>query len=271
MKRIFKYMGFAMILMMCFFYTEKTALMVKDVDYIMLKIRTKKEEIDKKPIEATLTKNTIIPGISGYEIDINKSYQKMRYIGKYNDNYLEYKKIEPKETLLKNIEKTIVSGNITKNQISIVLVLKNDKYIDFVNMLDGDINVFTDGNVFENNQDEMQKIKNLAGTIGYNYNYDDPSYVWLDNMIKKFSNSKHSYCLMSEENDKNKCSKYGNFAIYSEIIKSNPLLTTKANLKNGKILVYEINDSLLKELGTLIKFINGKGYTIVKLDELLKE
>ena len=271
MKRTFKYIGFILILMLSFFYTEKAALIVKDVDEIMLKIRERKIELDKKPLEAIITEKTIIPGVNGYEIDVNKSYQKMRYIGKYNDNYLKFKTINPKNTLDKNKEKIIISGNKSKKAVSVVLISTSKNDMNFFGKIDDRISLFIDGNLVEQQKEKMKEVYNITGTISYNYDYNNPNYVWLDDTVKKISNTKNSYCLINDINLETGCEKYDNYTVYGKIISKNPLLTTRNQIENGKILVYEVNDSLMKEIDAILDFITAKGYDILKLDKLLQE
>ena len=59
-------------------------------------------------IDAVVSNNTIIPGISGKEVDVDKSYSKMRRYGKYNEKLLEYSYIKPTVSLTDNIDKYII-------------------------------------------------------------------------------------------------------------------------------------------------------------------
>ena len=101
MKKFFEYLGLFALVCFSFFYTEKTTSVVKELDDIMIKIKEVSPNCKRDVIEAKIDGDTIIPGISGKEVDINTSYQNMRKIGTFNENYFEYKYIKPKE-LLKN-------------------------------------------------------------------------------------------------------------------------------------------------------------------------
>ena len=270
MRKIFRYSGLIVIVAICFLYTEKAAVVVKNVDNIMLKIREKKELLDKDPIQAIIKGNTIIPGISGYEIDVNKSYQKMRYMGEYNENYLVYHKLFPSTTIEKNKDNIIISGNNLKKEVSIILVLKDLRYLDFIKNVNQDLAVFVDANLVEKDLDKLSHINNICGTIGYNYDYSNPSYLWVDSKIKQFSKSDNVYCLINDL-IASTCEEYNSYTIYGRSIKTNHLRTTKKDLTNGNILVYDVNETLIKELAGILKFIESKGYEIVKLDDLLKE
>lgn len=277
MKKIFKYLGITILLSVSFFYTEKAANVVKDMDEIMIELKSNAKKYYVEPIESIITNDEFIPGINGMEIDINESYRKMRYIGSYNEKYLEYKKKYVKNRLKDNIDKNIVSGNKTRKNVSLIFILDNEKYNDFikkVNNLNFKSNFFISGKWFENNIDKLDMLYNEGnniGTIGYNYIYDDSSYLWLDNTIKKKLNMETSYCLSSDSNTSKICSKYNNYTIKEEIISSNYVYNVKNKLSNGKIYIFKINDELIKNIEIISKYIISRGYKIVNLTELLKE
>lgn len=155
--------------------------------------------------------------------------------------------------------------------------MDNEKYNDFikkVNNLNFKSNFFISGKWFENNIDKLDMLYNEGnniGTIGYNYIYDDSSYLWLDNTIKKKLNMETSYCLSSDSNTSKICSKYNNYTIKEEIISSNYVYNVKNKLSNGKIYIFKINDELIKNIEIISKYIISRGYKIVNLTELLKE
>ncbi|HPF83303.1 MAG TPA: hypothetical protein PLV83_03930, partial [Bacilli bacterium] len=111
MKKFFKYLGICILLSISFFYTERTANVVKELDDIMIKIKEEAKNYCIEPIEAIIDKNTIIPGKNGKEIDINNSYREMRYIGDYNSKYLKYKTKYVENKLSDNMNKYIISRN----------------------------------------------------------------------------------------------------------------------------------------------------------------
>lgn len=278
MKKFFKYLGIAILLSISFFYTEKTASVVKELDDIMIKIREISKTDRIEPIEATISNNTIIPGINGSEIDINKSYREMRYIGKYNEKFLEYKTIYIKNKLEDNLDKYIISGNKSKKNASLILIVENNddttKSLDILKKNDVTATFMFSGTWFENNSEEVYNVvndKHSVGSIGYNYSYSNSSYPWLDNVIKRVSKQKNSYCLKLDDKSLKTCSDHKNYTIASNIISDNPLINTKQNLSNGSILIYKLNTHLENELELIIKYINSKGLDIVNLEELLKE
>ena len=276
MKKIFKFFGAFIVLLMSFLYTEKAATIVKNVDEIMIKIKEIYLIKKKEPVQAKILENTIIPGINGFEVDIGKSYRKMRYSGKYNDNLLEYKTLYVTNLLSNNKDKVIISGNNQKKQVSLIFILNDEEYIDNLIRLDkkSDISIFISGNFAENNIKNLNQLsfrKSILGTIGYNYEYNIPDYVWLDSVVKSISNTENSYCLSLKKESPKECVKFNNFSIYGNPITNSFLTKTKEQLGSGKILIYNVNNSLLNEIDSILNFVNSKGYEIVKIDKLLKE
>ncbi len=248
MKKIFQLIALGSLVITCFIYSEKTILVVREYDDIMIKIKEVKKEI--KPIEPIIKNDTIIPGISGLKIDINKSYLKMKEYGKYNENLLVYKKVLPKQLLEDNKDKYIISGNRSKEMVSLILLIDN-KYIDKIpNNIS--LNLFPK-QTLNNYQDYKERIK------GY-YKYDD----WLSSTYKA-NHIKVNYCFVDKE-----CFKNNLYVIKTDVISNNYLLMTKKNLMNGSIITYEVNNQFLNELNLIINYIKSKGYEIVYLDKLLE-
>jgi len=278
MKKFFKCLGIITLLCGSFIYTEKATTVVKELDDIMIQIKANKDKYYVPPVEAIIEKDTIIPGINGMEIDVNKSYQNMRSIGLYSDKYFKYKIIKVSNSLDNNKNKYIISGNKNKGMVSLVfLVEKNTNIDNVIKILSKNkvkANFFVDGSWLENNNSEIYTIINDEhdlGSIGYNYNYNDSSYAWLDNIIKRVSKEEISYCIKVDEEHLNKCSQNKNYTISAPIIVKNPLISTKAILTNGSIIIYKINDNLEKELPLIINYIYSKGITMDTLKNLLQE
>ena len=274
MKKAFYYFGTCIVLLVSFLYTEKAAITVKEMDEIMLKIKETSRIKIQEPIQSIIYGNTIIPGINGHEIDIEKSYRKMKYINKYSDNLLVYRVLQVDDLLSNNKDKVILSGNKNKNSVAIIVVLDDDNYTNSVHSftLKDNISILVSGKFVEKNEAGVERLKkNIMGTIGYSFNYDNPSYIWLDNYIKKTSNTKNSYCLSVDKVAPVQCIKNGNYTIYGVPLKNNFLLQTKNTLEPGKILVYYANDKLIEEFDSILNFIHSKGYKILKLDKILQE
>ena len=105
MKRYLEYIGFIILAMFSFFYTSKTSMVIKNMDDIMIKIKEEKSSNYIKPIDAFIDDDTIIPGISGKEVNIIESYDAMKKVGTYSSNLLQYKIIRPNISIFNNYDK----------------------------------------------------------------------------------------------------------------------------------------------------------------------
>ena len=73
MKSIVKLIGLLVLIGFSFFYTDKVIEVIREEDEIMIKIREEKDNYSVKPKNATISGNTIIPGINGREVNAESS------------------------------------------------------------------------------------------------------------------------------------------------------------------------------------------------------
>lgn len=76
MKKFFEIIGFIALACFSFFYTNKISTVIMVQDDLLKQIESLKEQSYIKPIDAYIENDTIIPGVSGREIDIDESYKK---------------------------------------------------------------------------------------------------------------------------------------------------------------------------------------------------
>ena len=272
MKKLFQIIGILSLMGFSFFYTEKTVSVVKEYDDIMIEIKNNQNKYKKKYINSIIEKDTIIPGISGEETDINKSYSRMKRYGKYNESLIVLKKVKPKISINNNKNKYIISGNRNKKNVSIIFLIDNNDNIDqIINILDKKKikgNFFVNNFWLEKNTNYVPILIREKHIVGL-YDYDN--YNWSKDIIKKIGKQKHEYCYTEKKNKKilNLCNDY--VFIPNIIIKNNSYEYTKYNLKNGSIIAYKINNRFIEELPIIINYIKSKGYDIVTLSKLLEE
>lgn len=277
LKKIFRSIGIVTLLLFSFVFTEKTAYVAINQDDIMKQIEDFKDNYSTKIIEPIIDANTFIPGKCGLTINVKESYKKIKKIGTFNENLLVFEDICPKESLKKNIDKFIIGGNKTFKKVSLLFVANEGKNLNLLleilstNNING--NIFVDGSVFENDNDLISEIskKHIIGNLSYNGDYNNPSFIWMTTIIKKFNNN-YCYAENLDENILKVCSRNNSYTIVpSVIIKSNPTLTLTKNLMNGSIISLYLNGDVIKELELMIKHVKSKGYDIVTLPELLSE
>lgn len=247
-------------------YTEKFVNTVKEYDPIMIKIKEEKEKYEMKQVEAYIENDKIIPGLSGMEVDENKSYSKMKQYGKYDERLYEYKKIPPKNRLIDNKDKLIIKGNNKKNMVSLVILKSTnlEKLIDIANQNNIKLNIFENNNFYKKNKKYILKLSlenHLFGSLDGNCE-----------LIKSLIHQRNNYCYLSDNNIKikNECANNGAYLIYSNLILNNEnFFKLKKEISKGSIIV--IDEITSENFMFIINHIKNKGYDIVTLNQLLEE
>lgn len=281
MKKFFQLLGFVTLCIFSFYYTEKTVSMVKEYDDIMVKIKEYNKEYKENKIDAKIDDDTIIPGLAGKEIDINKSYSKMRKYGKYDQKLLVYKNVLPDISIKDNYDKYIISGNKEKKEVSIVF--KVDTYtnlkelLNILNRYDINVNFFIDGLWLEKNGDFLLSLideGHYIGNLSYNEDYKDSSFAWINTILKRIAKQNINFCYASKRNKEQIeiCSLNDNYTIMPITInKEKPFSDVKSKIQNGSIITFDINDSLLLQLPNIIEYIKSRDLQIVTLDKIIDE
>lgn len=282
MKKFFSLIGMLSLAIVSFIYTNKIVEVAKQFDDVMTTVSEVSADYYKDPIDGIIIDNvSFIPGINGRNVNVDKSYKKMRKFGGFNKNLLEFDVIPPKNKLENNLDKYIISGNKSKNSVSLIFIVK--EYSDITNVLKilNDKNIkadfFVDGYWLEKNNELVSKIindGNNVGNLSYNMDYQNSAFSWMDTILKRLSHEKYGFCYSEEENLDNLkiCSMNNNFTIKPNIIvKSNPLGEIKENLSNGSIISLPVNKLVDSQLLSIINYINSRGIEIVTVKELIRE
>ena len=276
MKIFFRVIGIFTLLIGSFIYNEKVATTSKQTDTLLDEIKTKSINYKIEPKEAIIKDNTIIPGINGKQVDIKKSYEKIREIGYFNDKLLVYKQIQIKNKLKNNQDKYIISGNLKKREVSLIFKINND-ITSILNILNKEKGTFYITSTFlENNHNlviEMLKEGHTIGNLSNNRDYTDSDFIWMKTIITSTKYQKNNYCYAEEENEEiiKICKLHSSYTVMPLVIKDKPFITLKNNLKEGGIYSFEVNNKLKEELPNIINYINAKGYKIKSLENLLDE
>ena len=279
MKKIFQIIGLISLTCFSFFVTEKTAIVVSDMDEIMIQIKENYKKYKEDGVDAIVENNTIIPGISSKEVNINKSYKNMKLSGYYSDKLYIYNYTKPNISLSDNIDKYIIKGNPNKRSVSLIFKVNyEDDITDILNIINNyniKVSFFIDSKWFSDNNDYVQKLINKGHNIGIlTEDYNSSDYEWMDMVIKKINNQKNSFCYSKEDNDTNlnACSLKNNYTIRPvEISSKTPLVDIKQKLESGSLLSLDINSQVRKELSTIIIYIRSKGFNIDNLENHVLE
>ncbi len=279
MKKILKFTGLIILITFSFFYTDKVTSVIKENDSLMNEIKSEKNKYQIESIPGIIKNNTIIPGIDGRSINIDKSYKKMREAGIFNKDLIIYNKIIPKNNLENNKDKYIIKGNPNKKMVSIILTLNNNMYLDkiqnSINNKNAIINFFVDYKYLLNNSPKIKELNNIeVYNYGNNGEYTPDNILFANNLISRIRSNEAKYCLTTtKELDTIKlCSNNNLYTILPSIITSiNPYTQVKNNIESGSIILMETNNNSVIELSIIIDYIKGKGFKIVGLSELLSE
>lgn len=263
MKNIIKTISLLSLVCFSFFYTDKVINIINKKDPLMIKIEAIKEKYEVKPVNAILNEDTIVPGISGRQIDVLKSYEEMKSSGIFREELLVYKSLYPSSLLSSNKDKYIIKGNNDKNKVSLLLIL-NVK--DIEKITNNNLTLFL--NHKDINIENINKLKtNEIYTYGNNGIYTKESLTSDNSIINRISNNTSKYCLSKEKNKSllEVCSQNNMYTILPNII--GDYEDIKKEITNGSIIL--LNNS--NNLNIIIKYINSKGYQITPLSNLLKE
>ena len=106
MKKLISPIIIILFLVLSFYYTNKSVAILKNADPIMKEIKN-----TVSPIDAQIVGDNIISGKNGKTIDYEKSYNKMKRYGTYNESLTALKDLKPVISIKDNYDKYIVSGN----------------------------------------------------------------------------------------------------------------------------------------------------------------
>lgn len=274
MKNIIKIIGLGSLICFSFFYTDKVINVVSEQDEIMIKLNQVKDKYKINSIDAKIIDDTIIPGIKGRQIDIDKSYKEMKEIGKFSEMLITYKEIPVPNNLDNNYDKYIVKGNELKKKLSLLVIITNKKEIDLIKNIDYvDLNIFINYEVLSKNINELKKNNFTIYPYETNGIYSDDILKYSNNIINNNYN-KAIYCLTKTKNKEtlDVCNKNKMHTIIPNVIINNNLYANlKPNIKNGNIILISLNNKNISELKLISDFINSKGIKIVNLNKLLNE
>lgn len=273
--------GICLLTVFSFYYTNKLIEFSKSKDPIMIEIMKNKDDYNKLSIDALINNNYIIPGSEGLEVDVDKSYTKMKKLGKYNDNLYVYDVVKPIISIKDNYNKFVINGNTTKKEVSLIFKVNDLKNIENINKILFNNNVsatfFIDGNIKDDDINILKILdesNNYFGNLGYNKKYSIKTIKYTNALLDRIDDDNHNYCY-AEKDDINvlkTCSEVKMYTIKPMVVSNIfPFTYIKQNLENGKIFSLDTNSYTLKQLDLIIKYVRQKGYDFVTLEEILNE
>ncbi len=280
MKNFFQIIGIITLTIGSFIYTEKVTIASKESDTLLTEIKSKKDGYKENAIEPIIKDGTIIPGLNGIEVDVNKSYNEMKKVGYFEDKLLIYKTLKVENSLDKNKDKYIISGNNSKKNITLIFKTKTKNLKQIINTLNKKqikSTFFIESTYLEKNQKQIINLINNGNTVGNlskNEDYKDSDFIWMKTIITNIGPQIYNYCYTEKPNKTilKTCEIQNSFTIMpTVIIKQNPFINIKKELKPGTIISLEVTEELENELEVIINYITNKGYVVTSLEKLLEE
>ncbi len=273
LKKIFKISAVLLLVGFSFFYTEKVTLIARNSDPIMRAI--KKEESHKKVsnVNPVINNDEYIMGINGCEIDVDKSYSKMRSVGEFKEELIVMKETSNDKDLT---DKYVIGGNNKEKKVSLIFIVNKDIDSDLTNYINDKnlkVNYFIDGKYLEENMITVKFLSENSNIyyLGENEEYSDENMLYHNNLISMNGSNEPKYCFTSDKdnNTLKLCNDYDMVTIKSDIIKENIYKRIKDKLNNG--VIFAIDSDNIDEIKVSINYILSKGYNIISLEDLLSE
>ena len=278
LKKITRITFILLLSIFSFYYTNKSIELVREQDPIMKKIRNTDNKYNVQPVNAEIKDNTIIPGLTGKEINYTKTYTKMKQYGTYNEVLTTLKEVTPTISIDDYYDKYIISGNPQKRSVALVFKVEKTSPLEIINILNNNnvkATFFVDGYYLENNSKEISNIvSHELEILNYNGDYDEIYFSSSKDYLESLTNKKLKYCY--SDYDKEEvillCQKLKMHTIVPTIQINNSLFKEiKEQLTNSAIISIPISKNTKDELDTTLKYIKSRGYKLETLEELLNE
>ncbi|MBQ3021346.1 MAG: hypothetical protein IJD92_03885 [Bacilli bacterium] len=254
--KIFRLIGIMTLLVFSFYLTDFVTELAINTNPIMQSIKINSNNYFVESVNATIDKNTIIPGIKGKKINEMESFLNMKDFGAFNSNYIIYDDIKPEISIESNKDKIIISGNKNIRQVSLLL-FNNDNLIEYL----------------KSNKIKYSKLINSNDILDVNENInienDKKLFDNIDTLLKKKDLNK-KICILNYSNIESCKEKEYYLVKPTYIVKNNNIINIINNIESGNILLIENNLSI-ENLKLLISRINNKDIEINYLSDLIKE
>ena len=272
MKKITKYIFLFLFLIISFYYIEKS--IINSNDLLIQEINNNLIKYKIEPVNATIKDNTITPGKYGQEVDIKKTYKKMKKYGSYNEGLTKIKKIIPTVSISNNYDKYIKLTNNDNKKVSLIFILNNKININnLINIIDKNninITLYIEDEFIEDNIDFIKNTTYEIELLNPKKHLFTSTKSYLESLIS----SELKYCITEEENKEllELCKNNKMHTIIpSLIIKKELYKNIKSNIETSPIILIYPNKYIEKELTTTINYLKKKGYDFLPLKDLLTE
>ncbi|MCI8394840.1 MAG: hypothetical protein HFH86_05115 [Bacilli bacterium] len=256
MKNFYKYFGITAIMLFSFYYTEKIALLMREKDPIYETISDVANENNTSYVNATIYENTIIPGVNGLTVNVDKSFQKMKSFGAFNKYYLVFDQVKPEISLEDHKDKMITQGNPQKRSIS--LIIEDNKEVqEYFAQKEIKASILITKDTFKRDS-YLEQI-----------NHDSKFFKDTNGLLDSI-NQNHNICIVNTFNAQI-CQKNKNYLVKPSLeLTTYNLANVKSKINSGSIILIK-KSAKLEDVKILLNQINYKGLMPVFLSELILE
>ncbi len=256
MNKYLRLFGIVSLLCFSFYYTERIAKFMQSKDPIYESIKAIENEYKEDFVNAVINDDTIIPGLYGQAVNLEKSFQNMKNYGFFKEDALVFDETKPDISLEENKDKIIERGNARK--LAVTFLLNDEKVILYFEELGLPYAVLTTKASFDKPRVNGLKI-----------NVDQANYEEVEKLLK-LQNSKNSYCFISNLEYKFCKSKNKQSIKESLLINKSNFVQNYSKVKSGDLIFID-GEVELKNLKVLIESIFFRGLDIISLETMLKE
>ncbi len=239
-----------------FYYTEKIALLMRKKDPIYETIEDVVATNNTDYVNAVINDTTIVPGINGLQVNVDKSFQKMKSFGAFNKYYLIFDQIKPEISLEDNKDKIITSGNPKKRSISF-LIEDNNKIKEYFEKNNIQGSILIKNETFQRDS-KLEQI-----------NIDHKKYKETENLLDSIKQNKN-ICILNNYNE-SLCRKNKKYLIKPSLeLNQYNIASIKNKIDSGSI-IYIKESAKLEDVQILLKQVSYKGLAIEPLSDLILE
>lgn len=239
-----------------FYYTEKIALLMRQKDPIYETIEDVVSTSNTKFVNAIIDDRTIIPGINGLAVNVEKSFQKMKSFGAFNKYYLIFDQVKPEISLEDNKDKMITKGNPKKRSIAFI-VEENDSLKEYLTKENINASILITNDTFKRDS-SLEQI-----------NADYKNYKETEGLLDSIKQNKN-ICIVNNYNE-DLCRKNQKYLIKPSLeLNTYNVASIKNKLESGSI-IYIKKDAKVDDFKLLVQQAKYKGLAITSLSELIIE
>lgn len=257
MKKIIKRIFMLVLILLSFFFTEKTAIFIRSQDPIMQGIMDYASNNNYEPVNATINNEYITPGLIGKRINEVKSLMQMKAIGIFNKTFLVTTNIKPDISLEDNKDKIINKANPKKNAVSFIIENNDTTSLTFFISSKIPASILIDSKTIDKNP-YFEQINN-----------DFDKYNEVEKILNK--NKKNTNICLINRNNKELCIKKKKYLVEpTHILNSSNIVMIKNKVTSGDIILIKSNVTI-DDISLLYNYLKSKNIKVIPLSELISE